>query len=157
LQRYFEQHKENYRWSSRVNFAEIYVPTDSTANAIYKKIRQGKNFQELAEKNTTRPGYQEKKGVWGFQLFAANSLSDIASKLPIDSVTPPFRYEEGWSILKVLARDSAQAKTFEEAKPEVLSEYQNDAVERRKLEWVKELRNKYPVVINSEILGEAVK
>jgi len=72
-------------------------------------------------------------------------------------VTPPFRYEEGWSILKVLARDSAQAKTFEEAKPEVLSEYQNDAVERRKLEWVKELRNKYPVVINSEILGEAVK
>jgi peptidyl-prolyl cis-trans isomerase SurA len=157
LQRYFEQHKENYRWSSRVNFAEIYVPTDSAAHAIYKNIQQGKNFLELAEKNTTRPGYKEKKGIWGFQIFAANALSDRASMLAIDSVTPPFQYEQGWSILKTIAKDSAQAKTFEEAKPEVLGEYQNDAAEHRKIEWVKELRNKYPVLINSEILGEAVK
>ncbi|MFZ1976611.1 MAG: peptidylprolyl isomerase [Bacteroidota bacterium] len=157
LHGYFEKHKENYRWSTRVNFAEIYVPTDSAANAIYKKIQQGKNFQELAEKNTTRPGYKEKNGVWGFQPVTANALSDRASLLAIDSVTPPFRYEEGWSLLKVIARDSAQAKTFEEAKPEVLSEYQNEAAERRKIEWVKELRIKYPVAIKSEILGEAVK
>jgi len=131
-----------------------YPPTARQTQSI-KKYGKGK-FPGTRGENTTRPGYQEKKGVWGFQLFAANSLSDIASKIPIDSVTPPFRYEEGWSILKVLP-ETAPKQNFEEAKPEVLSEYQNDAVERRKLEWVKELRNKYPVVINSEILGEAVK
>jgi parvulin-like peptidyl-prolyl isomerase len=157
LQKYFVQHKENYRWSSRVNFAEIFVATDSAANIIYKKIQQGRNFLELAEKYTTRPGYQEKKGVWGFLPVAENPLSDKASRLRMDSVTSPFQYEKGWSILKTLARDSAQAKTFEEAKQEVLSEYQNDGAERRKVEWIKELRNKYPVSINQEVLGEAVK
>ncbi len=65
--------KKTIAGQHRVNFAEIYVPNDSAAKAIYKKIQQGKNFLELAEKNTIRPGYKEKKGIWGFHPVTAES------------------------------------------------------------------------------------
>jgi peptidyl-prolyl cis-trans isomerase SurA len=157
LRGYYEQHKESYRWPSRVSFAEIFVPTDSAAKAMVKKIKKGQNFLELAEKNTTRAGFKEKKGLWGFMPLGTSPLSEKASKLPIDSVSAPFQYEGGWSIVKTIARDSAQIKSFEDVQSDVLGEYQNKAAEQRKVDWIKELRVKYPVVINQEILGEAVQ
>ncbi|MBN1397771.1 MAG: peptidylprolyl isomerase [Bacteroidetes bacterium] len=157
LKEYYNLHKDNYRWPVRVNFAEIYLPSDSLANAVYKKINKGMDFLNAAEKYTDRPGYKEKKGVWGFQVFNSNDLSLRASKMEADSVTAPFKFEKGWSIIKVLGKDSAQVKTFEEAVPEITSAYQEEAAKTREAEWVKSLEKKYTVTVNQEVLINAFK
>jgi parvulin-like peptidyl-prolyl isomerase len=148
---------ENYRWSERVNFAEIYTKTDSVVKAAYKKVKSGKDFLDVAQEYTNRSGYQEKKGVWGFQPFTFNDLSLKASTMAIDSITAPFKFEKGWSIIKALGKDSAHVKTFEEAMPEVASTYQEVASKQREKEWVEALKKKYPVTINKEALPEAFK
>ncbi|MGD0589321.1 MAG: peptidylprolyl isomerase [Bacteroidota bacterium] len=157
LREYYNAHMENYRWPERVNFAEIYTKTDSMAKAAYKKVKSGKDFMGVAQEYTNRLGYQEKKGVWGFQLFTFNDLSLKASTMAIDSVTAPFKFETGWSIIKALGRDSAHVKTFEEAIPEVASAYQEVASKQREQEWIEALKKKYPVTINKEALTEAFK
>jgi len=157
LREYYNAHKENYRWPERINFAEIYTTTDSIAKAVYKKIKKGKDFSDAAQEYTNRSGYQEKKGVWGFQPFTFNDLSLKASTMAIDSITAPFKFQSGWSIIKALGRDNAHVKTFEEAMPEVASGYQEVASKQREQEWIETLRNKYPVTINKEALSEAFK
>ncbi len=157
LREFYETRKENYRWPDRVNFAEIYVVTDSAAKATYEKLKKGEDFLELAEKTTQRVGYKEKKGVWGFHTYNANPLAERASKMAVDSVTEPFRYQGGWSILKVLAFDEARVKTFEEATPELIGAYQDFQAEKLKGQWVEQLRKKYTVIENLDVLREAFK
>jgi len=157
LRKYFDAHTDEYRWPERVNFAEIHTSTDSIAKVVYDKIKKGMDFLNAAKEYTNRSGYREKKGVWGFQVFAFNNLSLKASKMAIDSVTAPFKFEGGWSIIKALGRDSAKVKTFEEAIPEVTTAYQEEASIRREQEWIKFLMKKYPVTINKEVLTNAFK
>jgi peptidyl-prolyl cis-trans isomerase SurA len=154
---YYTAHKDEYRWPERVNVAEIYTLTDSAAKAVYRKLQRGKDFFSIAEEFTSRPGYKEKKGVWGFQPFSFNALYTKASTMATDSVTAPFQYESGWSIIKVLGRDNAEMKTFEEALPEVASAYQETTSKLREQQWVEELKKKYPVIIHKEVLTEAFK
>ena len=157
LKEYYNVHKEEYRWPERVNFAEIFTVADSIAKAAYWKIQYGENFLDVAQEYTNRSGYQEKKGVWGFQPFVSNDLSRKASTMAVDSVSEPFQYESGWSIIKTLAKDSAHVKSFEDATPEVASGYQEAASKQREQDWVEALKKKYPVTINKEALAEAFK
>jgi peptidyl-prolyl cis-trans isomerase SurA len=158
LRLYYNQTKEKYRWPKRVNFAEIFVTTDSLANEARKEIKAGKDFGEVAAKYTMRPGYKEKKGVWGFTPYDQNEVSRRASTLQIDSIPPhAFPGVDGLSIIKVIAKDSAKTKTFEEAMPEVMSAYQEYASKLRQEEWIADLKSRYPVVLNKPLLLEAFK
>ena len=77
--------------------------------------------------------------------------------MAVDSVTAPFRFQSGWSIIKVLSKDSAHVKSFEEALAEVTSGYQDTASKKQEQEWIENLEKKYPVVINKETLAQAFK
>jgi peptidyl-prolyl cis-trans isomerase SurA len=156
LQRaYFAGHREDYRWPDRVNFAEIFVPTDSLAKFCAKKIRSGADFKAIAAKYSTRPGYAEKKGEWGLLPTTVNDLAQRAARLGRDSVSAPFAYQGGWSIVKNLDVDGARLKTYEEALPEVSSAYQDVAAKKREQEWVDLLRARYSVHVNDEVLRSA--
>jgi len=151
------ENKEKFRWPPRVSFAEVYVTTDSVANLAYNKIKSGEDFNDVAERYTMRPGYKEKKGVWDLTPVETNEVTRRAFAVPIDSVSRPFQYPTGWSIVKPIAKDSSHAKTFTEATPELLSAYQEHASKVREEEWLAELRNRYPVVLKKEVLSEAFK
>lgn len=151
------ENKEKFRWPARVSFAEVYVTTDSVVNLAYKEILSGRDFSDVAERYTMRPGYKEKKGVWELTPVETNEVTRRAFLVPIDSISRPFQYPTGWSIVKTIAKDSAHAKTFEEATPELLSAYQEHASKVREEEWLTELRNRYPVVLRKEALSEAFK
>jgi peptidyl-prolyl cis-trans isomerase SurA len=157
LKEYYNVHKEEYRWPERVQFAEIYTMADSTAKAAYRRVQNGENFLGVAQKYTNRSGYQEKKGMWGFQPITLNDLSRKASKMAVDSVTEPFRYEWGWSIIKTLAKDSAHVKSFEDATPEIATAYQEAASKQREQDWIEALKKKYTVTVNNDVLPEAFK
>jgi peptidyl-prolyl cis-trans isomerase SurA len=158
LKEHYNKTKENYRWPDRVNFAEIYVLKDSIAKALYKQIRKKpKNFSKIAQERTNRPDYREKRGEWGLQSFTFNDLSRRASKMAVDSVSEPFRFQGGWSIIKTLAIDSSRIKNYEEAMPEVASAYQDAASKEREREWIESLEKKYPIEIQKELLAKAFK
>ena len=157
LKIFHRQNQNMFRWPERVNFAEIFVTSDSVAQLAYKEILAGKDFNDVAERYTMRPGYKEKKGVWGLTPCSENEFSRYAAVLPIDSIPPPFQHPNGWSIIKTIERDSARAKSFEEATPELLSAYQENASKVREQEWMNELHERYPVVLRKELLSEAFK
>jgi peptidyl-prolyl cis-trans isomerase SurA len=157
LRIFYEQTKNNYRWPKRVNFAEIFATSDSLIQVAYKELQKGKEFGQVAEQFTMRSGYKEKKGVWGFTPDSVNEFSRYAAKLPVDSIPPPFAHPNGWSIIKVLAKEPSRVKTFEESMPELMSAYQEYASKLRLEEWVLDLKRRYPVELNKPLLMEAFK
>jgi peptidyl-prolyl cis-trans isomerase SurA len=157
LKIYYNGNKEKFRWPERVNFAEILLTSDSLAQVAYKEILKGKEFTDVAERFTMRQGYKEKKGVWGLTPNSLNEFSKYAAVLPVDSIPPPFAHPNGWSIIKVLEKDSSHVKSFEESTPELLSAYQEYAAKAREQEWLSELKALYPVMLRKDVLPEAFK
>jgi len=155
LRAFHETRKEDYRWPDRVNVAEIYVTTDSLATLASQRIASGEDFLDVAEDMTMRPGYREKRGVWGFQSHTANDMAKRAAGLDVDSVSSPYRNGAGWSIIKVLEKDSSRLKTFEEAGPELTSAYQEYAAKEREKQWLGQLRSKFSVTTDPELLSRA--
>lgn len=146
-----------YRWPDRVSFAEIFVTTDSLAWAAYRKLQSGESFLAVADQYTMRPGYKERHGLWELMPVDKSPLSQKASSMTLDSVSAPFKNENGWSILKTLVYDAARQKTFEEATAELSSSYQDAASKRREVEWISTLKKKFAVTVNETTLAEAFK
>lgn len=157
LHQYYEANKKRFRWPQRMNIAEIFVRSESLAVALYERIKKGEDFGTLAEKFTERPGFKEKRGDWGFVQVKENELISMAVSMKIDSVSPPVQFESGWSIVKKLARKNAQEKTYEEALPEVTSQFREQAAKLRSEEWIESLKKKLGVKINEDVFQEAFK
>lgn len=157
LRQHYEENKNKFKWPHRVKFAEIFVRSEALAESLYARARSGEDFGELAAKYTERPGFKEKRGEWGFQPYTLNDMTVMLVVLPNDSVSPPIAFENGWSVVKVLAKERSRPKTYEEAAAEVAASYQDYAAKKREEEWVAELRRKYNVSIQNEVLKDAFK
>lgn len=157
LRMFYDTTREKYRWPDRVNFAEIFVTSDSARKEVQWKLSYGEDFLSVAEEYTARAGYRDKLGMWGLQSYDLNELSKKAAVMPVDSVSDFFPFQSGWSIIKVMAKDGPRVKTFEEAGPEVASSYQEQASKVREQEWLDSLKQKYGVVIDNALLTQAFK
>jgi len=157
LKTYWEQHKTDYSWPDRVAFSEIFVTNDSLAKVLRDSINIGIDFGELAARHTQRSGYKEKKGDWGMQPAETNELSKKAILLNKGWIEGPEKFQYGYSIIKVTDKDAAREKTFEEAKSEVSSKFQEHESKRLESKWIESLKKKFGVEIDREILKNAFK
>ncbi len=155
LHTYYDAHRDAYQWPHRVNFAEIFVSTDSLSKVAMKRLAAGEDFVDVAEDMTMRAGYREKRGIWGFQTSAFNNLSTMAMGMAVDSVAGPFRNGSGFSIIKVLGKEDPRTKTFDEAGPEIIGSYQEQASKEREQAWVDSLRARYGLTVDLDALKSA--
>jgi peptidyl-prolyl cis-trans isomerase SurA len=157
LRAYYEEHKESFRWPDRINIQEILTETDSVARAAYWRLQYGEDFGEVAAELTIRPTMNEKRGIWGLMPADSRDMTKKGWTMAVDSICPPFQANEGWAIIKVLQKDSARVKTFEEALPEITSAYREYATKLREQQWVEELKQKYGVRVRRELLSEVFR
>jgi peptidyl-prolyl cis-trans isomerase SurA len=155
LRLYHETVKEKYTWPNRVNFAEIFVESDSEAYHITEQIYKGRSFGEAAAELTIRAGYKEKNGEWGLISAETNELSKTAYTQDTGKISLPLQYESKWSIVKTLLKDPARLKTFEEVKPEIASAYQDMMSKKIEDRWVEALKKKHNVSVFKERLVDA--
>jgi peptidyl-prolyl cis-trans isomerase SurA len=155
LEKFWQQHKAEYTWPDRVRFSEIFVTSDSLAQVLRDSLNAGVDFGELAGRHTQRSGYKQKMGDWGFQPLDANELAETAAKGVPGWVEGPMKFQYGFSIIKVTDKDTAREKTFEEARSEVSSKFQEYESKRLEREWIQTLRNKYGVTIHEDVLKKA--
>lgn len=154
---YYNEHKDNYLWPDRVEFGEIFVKNDSLANAIFKEAMSGTDFESLAGKYTERSNMRGKLGKNALQDVNTNQLYKEANKHEVGYITMPFAIDGGFSIIKVYAKDKVRIKTYEEAKPEVLSGYNEREQKKLEQDFTKSLREKYKPVFFYDNLKEAFK
>ena len=158
LYQYYLKTKDNYKWPDRVSFGEIFVRNDSTAKALYKKLKNGANFDTLAKKYTQRPGYNKLSGKHALEAVTTSDLSEKAYKLNHQGeLTKPFRTRGGFSIIKLISKDPSHLKTFAEAKPEASGAYQDMESKELENDYINRLKKIYKPEIFYSKLEEAYK
>lgn len=155
---YHETNRDNFRWKDRVEFKEIYVQQDSAMNKCYQQVTSGISFDTVYVKSNQRTGYENKYGYNGLVDVAFNELSKQASALKnIGDISKPFQFENGWSIVKLIKRDAARLKTFDEAKTEAASALQEKESKKLEEAYLDKLKSLYHPKIYYDELRSAFK
>jgi peptidyl-prolyl cis-trans isomerase SurA len=154
LNAYWAAHAADYMWPDRVRFSEIFVASDSLARVLRDSCNAA-DFGDLAARHTERAGYKEKRGDWGLQPEAANDLAKQAFRLQNGWIEGPFKSSYGFSIIKVTDKENARQKTFEEARSEASSRFQEYESRRLEKEWIDGLMTKFQVTVHPEALINA--
>ncbi|MCR4416922.1 MAG: peptidylprolyl isomerase [Ignavibacteria bacterium] len=155
LKTYWEANKEKFQWPDRVEYAEIFVKSDSLAQEIYKMLKAGEIFDSLAAKYTERPGFKEKNGYHGIKPVLDNALSQKADQLKEGEFSEPFKNTNGYSIVKLIKKHPAGLKTFEEALPEVSGAVQEIESKRLENDYIEFLKSNYKPRIYYDKLSKA--
>lgn len=147
LKAFYEEHKSDYQWKERVQ-ATIYECNNKqtykmTKKLIRKKVENVEISQQVNEKNPLSLVIKHSKFERG-----ENAQVDMANWKP---GTHTVKTEDGkYYIIVITEVLPAGPKAFNEVKGLMTGKYQ-DELERQ---WVEELKAKYPVTVNTEVLNQ---
>ncbi len=147
LKPYYFAHIDRYYWPERADISEIHVSTDSAANAIYNMLKSGSNFDTLAARYNNSPALAKKDGHAGLFADSTNSLAIQAFKMKEGEFSKPIVYDYGFSVIRLNKFVQSEPKTFDEARGEVSSDYQDMESKRIQSEWLQNLRKEFGVKI----------
>jgi peptidyl-prolyl cis-trans isomerase SurA len=132
----------------------------NTINEIYKKIKQGENFEDLAKQFSEDKSSSSKGGQlsrFGSGQLSSEEFENVAFSLTKEKpISEPFQSKFGWHIVKLI--DRFPMKTFEEMKPELENKVGKDDRSRLITNSLNEkLRKKYTVKRDNKLYAAVSK
>jgi peptidyl-prolyl cis-trans isomerase D len=125
----YQQNIESYRVPERVHVQHILFMTVSkpdavvaelknTAEDVLKQAKKGAKFDELAKKYSEDPGSKDKGGDLGWIVHGQTvaEFDKTAFSLDKGQISDVVKTQYGFHIIKVLEKEPAHTKTFEEVK-----------------------------------------
>jgi len=125
----YQQSIQDYQVPNRVHAQHILFMTVGKPDAevdeirkkaedILKQAKKGGKFDELAKKYSEDPGSKEKGGDlgWLIQGQTVPEFEKAAFSLPPGSISDLVKTQYGFHIIKVLEKETAHTKSFEEVK-----------------------------------------
>jgi len=133
LRAYYNSHLDDYKVENRVNVEHILLKTVGKTDAevaeiqkkaedVLKQAKHGANFEDLAKKYSEDDGTKEKGGALGWIVEGQTvpEFQQAAFSLPKGSISDLVKTQYGFHIIKVLDRETAHTKTFEEVRDSIL-------------------------------------
>lgn len=155
---FWDKTKQDYKWNDRVEFKEIFCSADTLINKCYSQLLSGIHFDTLLTKYNQKTGEDKTSGNNGLVETNLNEQAKQANAIiKIGDVSKPFKVENGWSIVKLIKRDSARLKTFDEARAETASQFQEKESKRFEDNYLTKLKNLYNPKIYYDELKKAFK
>ncbi|WP_447973559.1 peptidylprolyl isomerase [Nitrospira sp. Kam-Ns4a] len=99
----YEEQKAAY-YPEQVKARQIIVLTEDLARRLYKQIKEGADFAELARTTSTERSSRENGGDLGWVLRGTGHYppwDDIVFKMKPGEISEPFQTVHGWHIVKV--------------------------------------------------------
>ncbi|MCB0745067.1 MAG: peptidylprolyl isomerase, partial [Ignavibacteriae bacterium] len=152
----YEQTKESYTLPDRVQFLELYATKDSIIENYMDKLKSGTPFEELMREQKDRAETKSYK----------NELKEVGSSLVATAAfklnnegdhSGIIKGDKGFSLVQLIKKDPARIKTFDEARAEVTSAYQDIESANLENEYIARLRKTYEPKIFYDELPNAFK
>ena len=141
----YQKNIQDYQVPDRVHVEHILFMTVGKPDAEVAEVRKraedvlsqakkGANFEDLAKKYSEDPGTKDKGGDLGY-IVRGQTVAEFekaAFSLPKGSISDLIKTQYGFHILKIIDRETAHTKTFDEVKdslrtPMMLSEADKQA------------------------------
>ncbi len=149
LKTFHASRKQNYQWKNSVTVISVTTQNKDIANVIKSDLQIQtpvdnirKLYSEVAFIDSSR---QEASAVLG--IGPKNAKAGFISEILENESDGTFTFS---MVLKV--HQDPSIMNFEEARVQVINDYQQMLEDN----WIKELKKKYPVVINQSVLNKAL-
>jgi len=132
LKAQYQQNIQQYQEPNRVHVEHILLMTVGKTDAeveeirkkaedLLKQAKRGGNFEDLAKKNSEDPGTKGKGGDlgWIVQGQTVAEFEKAAFSLPKGSISDLVKTQYGFHIIKVLDKETAHTKSFDEVKDSI--------------------------------------
>lgn len=156
LKKFYAENQAKFRFPEKVNLAEIDVVSDTLAALIYDSLSRGADMSKLSSRHNIDEDLKAKGGVRGMLPADTDEITKLSIGMEIGQLSEPIEIGNGsYTIIKILGREPAREKTFEEAGAEVSNLYQDQLTKNLEKEWLDRLKQKYPVRQFKERLRDA--
>lgn len=141
-----------------VNIQEILVDSLEQIELLLNKLKEGKDFGQLAREHSKRKWAAEKNGEFGyFPTTMYDEIGKTAEKLNIGDIFAPIETKDGYSIIKLLDKkierpDTTNVQDFSELKEKIRKELKQKKFDQQRDKLVSQLAQKYVKNINIELL-----
>jgi peptidyl-prolyl cis-trans isomerase SurA len=147
IQIYYNNHKEKYVTPKRINAVVASSSKQKTLKKVSKLLEKGLPLDKI--KNLVNSN--DKVQV----IFTSDVMDAGHQSLPdhfqfVKGISKIYRHNDTFVVIQVKEVLPETQRTLEEAKGTVVSDYQTYKEEK----WLKELSEKYKVVINKEVLNQ---
>ena len=149
IKRYYKKHrKDEFYVPTKFRVREIVVETREEADSLYNLLQKGLSFDSLAKENSIVPT-RNSGGLTGF--FDKNSqykkYYEIALRMKIGEIHPPFKTKEGWAIIKLEDKKPDYYKEFNTVKTIIRNKLIRKKTEKIEKRLFEKLKKKYGVLI----------
>ncbi|MGD9486636.1 MAG: peptidylprolyl isomerase [Calditrichaceae bacterium] len=153
LLKYYEENKNEFILPEELEIWELFLKDEAKAKKVSKLAKSGQNFEKLVEKYSEDPGIKKKNGYLGFRTInSRENVATTAFKLGPNKISDPFRFRNGWVVIKTGKLNPETIRSFESAKQLVTSKVRGLKIRERRAQWENELKEKYSVKINQDLL-----
>ncbi|NOZ60085.1 MAG: hypothetical protein GXO74_00235 [Calditrichaeota bacterium] len=156
-QKYFEEHREDFKNPPMRDVQEIYVNSKEIAAKVVQLARAGRNFTRLFEQYNKKKSLEKNKGKIGFISRGRGGIGKPAFKVKVGGVTDPILIGKGYSIIKVLGEKPATLQSYDEAKRLVQSRLRRIKKDSLEKQWLESLRQRIDVVVYENALKQTGK
>jgi len=137
----YEQHKNEYGKSASVHLQEIVVADSAQAQDVVRRARGGEDFASLA-RTLSSAGSRATGGDLG-QVNPGDmnpELARVVGALPAGGVSDPIALDNGFRIVRVVAKEDATVTPYEELREEITKRLQQQRMASVYDEYVAGLR-----------------
>jgi hypothetical protein len=101
--KYFQEHEEEFIQPDRirVGLIETGLEQEKEINAVYKDVKAGKDFAQLAAARSKHPSSKNGGDLGFLTRKQYKHLTDVAFTLKPGEISKPFKSPTGWHIIKV--------------------------------------------------------
>jgi peptidyl-prolyl cis-trans isomerase SurA len=157
---YYLKHREHYEGKEAVRIKQILIPFPKSIDAatkaklkrdmdvIHKRLKDGEPFDMLAAGYSQEPAAAA-GGDIGFieRGMVLPAVENAAFSLKKDEISDVIESSAGFHIVKVVDRRGAGLKPVEFVRAEIKEKLEDEKIDKKYTEWIKELRSKSHIEI----------
>ena len=157
LVEYYASNTDLFMWDERADISAYICENSDVAKKVEKTILDGGSVLDLRKSMLAESPlaikieeglFPREVNTWGDHVFGLRDSNSLEIKEDGPNVITHAIEGDSFVVIDVRGFVSPTAKSLEEARGQVIASYQ-DHLEKQ---WVEELRNKYTVEINEEVL-----
>jgi len=165
LQTYYEANKSEFVEPAKAKISHILVDDEEQAGDLIKRIKDGEDFAELAKQFTKDESTKEAGGKIDTDVTKGTNIPVIGESEELNDkifaadapavLDSPIKTEKGWEIVRIEEKTAERQKSFDEVGQQVMYSLTNQKRQDVQQEYIKEMMDKYNVVIHTSATAPA--
>lgn len=149
IETYFKENKETFGTPEQVEARHILVEDEALANDLYKQLKDGADFAELAKEHST-DGSAAMGGDLGFfpRGQMVPEFDEKSFEMEVGEISGPVKSQFGYHIIEKLAVKEATEATLENHKEDIKESLFEDKMQTEYAAWIDEKRGEYDIENN---------